>query len=210
MFFHWERWVDGAGAYSFSQQWALKDQEIRLRASPDALVMCKERFYRAMYGVLTAGVVSSGAYNAPFYYAEKEGHTEFLERCCAQKQTLSDKDVEYLRQFPVYDYDAPDESESGRWRDQEHEVLFGTFSEWLFEEGKRRGREKKLDPIEIEEYDEIDSGSRTEPESLDSAQAGAVREVKMLVAAYEHLHRKFTNGNREWGCGRQGDSTMCP
>lgn len=63
-------------------------------------------------------------------------------------------------------------------RDQEYEVLFGPFTEWLIEGGKRRRLEANLNAVEIDHNEEIEPG--TESKVLNGAQLGAVWEVLMV------------------------------
>lgn len=138
-----------------------------------------------MYQVLTAGAVCARPYSEPFFSAEKERRAEFLENCANGTLTdpdsdpgvgtLTDQDLEYLRQFPVYNFNADEESASGRLKVQEYEALFGPFAEWLIVDGKRRGLEANLNAVEIGPYEAIEP--ETEPEILNGAQLGAVWEV---------------------------------
>lgn len=155
-----------------------------------------ERLYRGIYNILLAGAICSRPYNAPFFLAEKEGRTDFLERC-ARRAPLIGEDFEYLRHFPVYNFQFSDDSDTGRWRDTEYESLFGPLAEWLIEDGARRGLEEKLlsFTIPIETFEDGPEKDWENGGLFDGSQIGSIREIKILQGAYEHFHRKVSREN---------------
>jgi hypothetical protein len=111
----------------------------------------KNRFYRAMYRLLLAGAMLAGAmlaraYTEPVFQAKEEGRSEFLKHCKEDRfpledfeSRLTDEDVEFLRQLPVYNFDLTDDSEIGQWRNREYEAYFGLVASWLVEDGRAKG-----------------------------------------------------------------------
>ena len=89
-------------------------------------------------------------------------------------ETTTQGTVEYLRKFPVYNPDANDMSERGKWRDHEYEAFFGTLAQWLFDDGAARSLRK---------------GVRKEDE--DCPENSTLREIVHIVSAYEHLSNKI-------------------
>ena len=158
----------------------------------------KERLHRAFYYVLLTGAAFFGPYNAPFFQAEKAGRSEFLQRCarCVRSTDgsrgatiLIEEDFEYLKTFPVYHFSASDDSDKGRWRDYQYKTIFGPLAKYLIEDVRDRGIREGLDRARIAEYDELD-GEGPVFSWYTGELAGSIREVKSLVAAYEHLRRK--------------------
>lgn len=153
----------------------------------------KDRFYRAMYRLLLAGAALARAYTEPLFQAKKEGRTEFLKYCeengRLDENRLTDEDAEFLRRFPVYNFDVTDDSEIGKWRNREYEAYFGPFASWLIE-----GRAKGV-PYEPPSY--IVRSNGYWPRDM-----GPVQELMLLLTAYEHLDCKFTNGDESAGFGR--------
>lgn len=128
------------------------------------------------------------AYNEPFYLAEKEGRTECLQKFKNGPASIEDDDVEYLRQFPVYSFDteAMTETEKCTWR--ECDKIFGFLADWLVKDGRTRRVEEGLCEDYSDESDDL-SDDPTDAErpsqSFDSAILGVLREMAILVAAYQ-------------------------
>jgi hypothetical protein len=176
----------------------LVNQHSRLWVMRGGYEKWKERLHRALYYVLLAGAAFSGPYNAPFFQAERAGRTEFLQRCarCVRSTDgsrgatiLIEEDFEYLKTFAVYHLSASDDSDMGRWRDDQYETIFGPLARYLIEDGRDCGLREGLDRSMIAEHDEL-NGEGDVFSWYTGEQAGSIREVKSLVAAYEHLRRK--------------------
>lgn len=159
----------------------------------------RDGFYRAMYRLLLAGAVLARAYMAPLFRAREEGGKDgFFARngldYYAQKYwekidpseevPPTEADIAYIRQFPVYNYDVTDWSEIGLWRNREYETCFGPFASWIIEDGRKRQRNEPQDPND------------TEPDWAENwADVGAVRQLMLLLVAYDHFNSKFQNGS---------------
>jgi hypothetical protein len=161
----------------------------------------RDRFYRAMYRVLLAGAVLARAYMAPLFRAREERKKGFFARCgledyvqihweetdpnyvdASEDGPPREEDIAYIRQFPVYNYDVPDWSQIGVWRNQEYETCFGPFASWIVEDGRKRQQSEPQDPNDIE------------PDWAENpADVGAVRELMLLMVAYDHFNSKFEN-----------------
>ena len=161
----------------------------------------RDRFYRAMYRVLLAGAVLARAYMASLFRAREEGKKGFFARCgledyvqihweetdpnyvdTSEDGPPREEDIAYIRQFPVYNYDVPDWSQIGVWRNQEYETCFGPFASWIVEDGRKRQQSEPQDPNDIE------------PDWAENpADVGAVRELMLLMVAYDHFNSKFEN-----------------
>jgi hypothetical protein len=155
----------------------------------------KARLHRGLYHVLLAGAVCSGPYNAPFLRVEKEGRTEFLERCArcsphpGRITPLTAEDLEYLRTFLVYDIPAGDNSEDEIRRNNEYKTIYGPLADYLIKEGAQDGLREQLERTKISEYDQQNvSGDRSAWYS--GEETGSIREIKTLVASYEYFSRK--------------------
>jgi hypothetical protein len=161
----------------------------------------RDRFYRAMYRVLLAGAVLTRAYIAPLFWAREEWKKRFFV-CFGLEDYMhihweetdphyidgsefyppTEKEIVYIRQFPVYNYDVPDWSEIGVWRNQEYETCFGPFASWIVEDGRKRQQSEPQDPND------------NEPDWAENpADVGAVRELMLLIVAYDHFNSKFEN-----------------
>ena len=156
----------------------------------------QDSFYRAMYRVLLLGAVLARAYMAPLFRAREERKKGFFARFGLEDylhihweetdpqymdafeiRPLDEEDIAYIRQFPVYNYDVLDWSQTGVWRNQEYETCFGPFASWIVEDGRRR-----QDPNDIK------------PDWAENpADIGAVRELMLLMVAYDHFNSKFKN-----------------
>ncbi|KAG4418038.1 hypothetical protein IFR04_008858 [Cadophora malorum] len=158
----------------------------------------RDCFYRAMYRLLVAGAVLARTYLEPLFQAREEGGNEaFFGRMgiddyhykywdiTEQIDPSEDgpprpEDIAYMRRFPVYNYDITDWSEIGVWRNQWYEKCLWTFASWIVDDG--RERQRKEDP------------NRTVPDwALKPEDVGAVRELMLLLVAYDHFHSKFSN-----------------
>ncbi|KAH6720297.1 hypothetical protein BKA61DRAFT_232690 [Leptodontidium sp. MPI-SDFR-AT-0119] len=165
----------------------------------------KDTFYRAAYRSMLVGAVIYKAFNEPFYLAEKEGRTEFVEHCVGPSNqnwedwlsSITESDIDYLRKFAVYNFDAEDESTIGKWSWNEYKKVFGPLADWLVEDGKIKGVQDKLGQDEPEEVDEVNP----EPDEplqppYDSAELGVFRDIMLLIATYEHFPNKLTKEYR--------------
>ncbi|KAF8851656.1 hypothetical protein BDZ45DRAFT_808142 [Acephala macrosclerotiorum] len=157
----------------------------------------RDGFYRAMYRLLLAGAVLAKPYMAPLFQARKEGGKDgFFNRCGLEDYSHKywdkiDKsedgpprpeDIAYIRQFPVYNYDMADWSDVGLWRNREYESCFGPFASWIIEDGRKRQQNEPQDP------------NYTVPEWAENpTDVGAVRELMLLLVAYDHFSSKFQN-----------------
>ncbi|KAL3423150.1 dihydrodipicolinate synthetase family protein [Phlyctema vagabunda] len=141
----------------------------------------KDRFYRSVYRMFLAGALLSRAYLAPIFEAEKKGRTDFLSQTRTKDPIesfggMTRRDVDFLREFSVYNFDVLNESETGIWKDSEYENIFGPFVSWLIEDGKKRPI-----PESSNSYGFGDTG--TEDKSI----SGAVSELMCLITAYDYL-----------------------
>ena len=157
----------------------------------------RDGFYRAMYRLLLAGAVLARAYMAPLFRARDAGGKEgFFNRNGLEDYGLKywaevdgsedgqprPEDIAFIRKFPVYNYDVPDWSEIGLWRNREYETCFGPFASWIVEDGRQRQQNEPQGP------------NNTEPGWAENpADVGAVRELMLLLVAYDHFSCKFSN-----------------
>ncbi|KAL2072839.1 hypothetical protein VTL71DRAFT_12182 [Oculimacula yallundae] len=159
----------------------------------------RDSFYRAMYRILLAGALLARVYMAPMFQAKDDGKEAFLARVgepgASYYRKHQDKidssggeyhptpeDFAYLQTFPVYNYDVTDWSEAGVWKYQEYESAFGSFASWIVENGREKQRN---DPRFLGD---------SEPEwAEDPADVGAVRELMLLLVAFDHFNCKFCN-----------------
>lgn len=163
----------------------------------------KARLHRGLYHVLLAGAACSGPYNAPFFRAEREGRTEFLERCtrCSPNpgrlSPLTAEDLQYLRTFLVYDtsagygYDtsAGDNLEDVIRRKDEYKTMYGPLTDYLIKEGAKDGLREQIERTNIPEHD-YDNVHGDRSAWYSGEETGSIREIKTLVASYEHFYRK--------------------
>lgn len=143
--------------------WSWSYEEPGLLLPPDGPSTWRERFHRAMYRVFLAGAVLYESYNEPF--SSKTERPANVPRECLRKydvtrDTMSDEErlarrnldlilprdsAQFLRRFTVYNSDATEEEER---------AVFGTFAQWLYEDGKSLAGENQcpakwhLDPSE--------------------------------------------------------------
>ncbi|KAH6712464.1 hypothetical protein BKA61DRAFT_449148, partial [Leptodontidium sp. MPI-SDFR-AT-0119] len=90
--------------------------------------------FRALYRVVITGAVLSYAYNLP-YLDQHSIATMGPEVPDSGDRAWGD----YLRRFPVYNWDAEEGSERGRWRNAEYKKIFGPLAEWIVETARARG-----------------------------------------------------------------------
>ena len=159
----------------------------------------KNNFYRAAYKNMLVGAVLYGAYNEPFYLAEKEGRAEFLDHCTCPSyknwlSSITESDIDYLRRFAVYNFGTEDESATGQWIWKDYERVFGPLADWLVADGKTKGVEDNLGYWEPEE-DDVNPETDAAPE-YDSAELGVLREIMLLVAGYEHFPNKLASKSK--------------
>jgi hypothetical protein len=158
----------------------------------------RDGFFRAMYRLLLAGAVLARAYMAPVFQAREERNARFFliftDSNYYWSQDIEDLEVEdkdtrpreadlaYLRQYPVYNFDVSDKSKVGQWRNREYEGCFGPFASWIIQDGRIRERNEPQDPNDAK------------PEWAENrADVGAVRELMLLLVAYDHFNHCFQN-----------------
>jgi hypothetical protein len=159
----------------------------------------RDGFYRAMYRLLLAGAVLARVYMDPVFRAKEDAsalaRARFFQRWGSDRywsdeltelhaqldpNIIDDADFAYIRQSPVYNFDVPDWSEIGQWRDREYDACFGPFASWIVEDGRKREQNEPYDGNEIKP-----SWARNK------ADVGAVRELMLLLVAYDHLSHYF-------------------
>lgn len=155
----------------------------------------RDGFFRAMYRLLLAGAVLARPYMAPLFQAREEGNARFffiwadrhyywseeMDQVDETDTSPKEVDFDYVRQFPVYNFDVPDWSKIGQWRNREYETCFGPLASWIIEDGRMREQNEPRDPND------------TEPDWAENrADIGAVRELMLLLVAYDHLDDCFT------------------
>jgi hypothetical protein len=163
----------------------------------------RDAFYRAMYRLLITGAVLAGVYMEPLFRAREEGNDGFLARngyCWFQDERIDeymavgsselvgheDEDRLFLRQCPPYNFDIVDWSEQGKWKNGEYEAIFGPFASWIVADGRKRQRILQSSSISIE------------PDWAENSEdIGAVRELMLLMVAYDHFQSKFENETRD-------------
>jgi hypothetical protein len=174
-------------------------------------------FYRAMYRLLIAGAVLTGAYMDPLFRAREEGNAGFhlrngytlfqddcweqiVEMDVSEQGSHEDDDLPYIRRSPVYNYDITDWSDIGQWKYREYEAIFGPFASWIVEDGRNRQHEQSQNPAGIK------------PDWAESSDdVGAVRELMLLMVAYDHFNSKLENKVRDRngnGPGYLGNRTV--
>ncbi|KAH8752159.1 hypothetical protein F5882DRAFT_267742, partial [Hyaloscypha sp. PMI_1271] len=159
-------------------------------------------FYRAIYRLLLAGAVLARAYMEPLFRAREEGGKgSFFLRCgtdywAEDVEDIADaypmeEDFAYIRQSPVFNYDLSDWSEVGQWRNRKYETCLGPFASWIIDDGRKREQEKPRQ-----------SGGMEPEWAENTADVGAVRELMLLLVAYDHFNNKFQNEHtRNFGGG---------
>jgi len=159
--------------------------QVELPYQKDELKAWRQRFFRAMYRLIVAAAVVFRAYNEPFFMAEKYKRPPFHSVPWKDHQgnvlkhavRLTTGDVEYLRRFPIYNFDdVSDESKIGQWRSREYEKIFGPFADWIVADARALGVQENIRPWT--NHDDI---------FLDSAGTGAIQEAVLLVAAFEEI-----------------------
>lgn len=208
MYFHstlshatYEDTLFDGGRYPPAQRQSEMVQEESPGVQNTKLDSFRNYFYRAMYRLLLAGAVLARVYMAPlFQEREQGGKGVFFMRFGTEYGTMywdetigdsedtypTEADIAYLRQFPVYNFDVADSSEIGQWRNREHETCFGEFASWIIGDGRAR---EEADPQSPEDV---------EPEWAESrADIGAVRELMLLLVAYDHFNVQFENDLRK-------------
>jgi hypothetical protein len=139
-----------------------------------------ELTWRPSSGLGRGGKDGFFARNGLDYYAQK--YWEKIDP--SEEVPPTEADIAYIRQFPVYNYDVTDWSEIGLWRNREYETCFGPFASWIIEDGRKRQRNEPQDPND------------TEPDWAENwADVGAVRQLMLLLVAYDHFNSKFQNGS---------------
>jgi hypothetical protein len=162
----------------------------------------QDRFYRAIYRLLLAGAVLARAYMEPLFRAREEGGKgSFFLRCgtdywAEDVEDIADaypteEDFAYIRQSPVFNYDLSDWSEVGQWRNRKYETCLGPFASWIIDDGRKREQEKPQQ-----------SGGMEPEWAENTADVGAVRELMLLLVAYDHFNNKFQHEHtRNFGGG---------
>ncbi|KAH8744472.1 hypothetical protein F5882DRAFT_525926 [Hyaloscypha sp. PMI_1271] len=171
----------------------------------------RDSFYRAMYRLLLAGAILARAYMAPLFPARQAGDIGFFVRWGSDYWTEdvdtyerdfypTEADVDSIRQFPVYDFDVEDWSQIGQWRNREYETCFGPFASWIIEDGKSREQNEPQNPDDMPDW------------AQNQAHIGAVKELMLLLVAYDHFNSKFIDirrGSRKGAYLRkQGNRTV--
>lgn len=131
-----------------------------------------------MYRVLFAGAILTREYLEPLFLAPIQGPPGFLLRFFASmsgREThelngLTQKDMEYLERFPVYDLEAGQE----KW-----EPAFGDLASWL------------LDDIEAT-FINVEPAKRPRL-GMGAEELGRLQEVAFFLAAYDHIMDKLFN-----------------
>jgi hypothetical protein len=154
----------------------------------------RDSFYRAMYRLFLAGAMLARPYMEPLFHGREEGGKSSLHLRFGHDQYSSEDtdysldnrptkaELAYFRQFPVYNFDVFDWSETGKWRDREYETCFGPFASWIVEDGRMRERDKSQD------------WTPSQPEwAENSADVGAVRELMLLLVAYDQSNTLFSH-----------------
>ena len=136
------------------------------------------RFHCAMYRVLFAGAILTREYLEPLFFAPIQGPPGFLHRFFTSMRGqethelngLTQKDMEYLERFPVYDLEAGQE----KW-----EPAFGDLASWL------------LDDIEAT-FTNVEPAKRPRL-GMGAEELGRLQEVAFFLAAYDHIMDKLFN-----------------
>lgn len=170
-----------------------------LQAINEDLPGWEENFFRSVYRTVIAGAVCTRAYTEPFFRAAELGDENFQKRwgdiCWGGKVRPGDEDMESIRKYPEYNFDANDESEEGEKRDEAYHALFGTFGEWIVKDGKAR-RQKVQPP-----------SSQAPVEVADIARLMAVYEHNIIrianPASYTGPMRRTSTATTIYGCTRK-------
>lgn len=159
----------------------------------------QEGFYRAMYRLLLAGAVLARVYMEPMFQSRDAGEKDaffgrmgdpgcvYMSNHCEEIDASENgparpQDLVLLRKFPVYNYDITDWSEVGVWRNQEYDKCFGPLASWIVQSGRKRQQTAPQD------------SDKEQPDwAENAADIGAVRELMLLLVAYEHFSLKFEN-----------------
>lgn len=156
----------------------------------------RDGFYRAMYRLLLAGALLARPYMAPVFQAREERNGRFFvafgdERYWSELTDTveaadyhpDEADRAYIRRYPVYNFDVADWTDVGRWRDREYNTIFGPFASWVIEDGRRR------------ELDTPRDSNNAKPDWAENWEdVGAVRELMLLMVAYDHFNHNFEDG----------------
>lgn len=147
-----------------------------LRPINEDLPGWEENFFRSVYRIIIAGAVCTRAYTEPFFRAAELGDDDFQNRweqiTWGGKVRPRDEEMESIRKYPAYNFDADDESEEGKKRDEAYHESFGAFGEWMVKDGK--SRHKKVQP----------------PPSQAPVE---VADIARLMAVYEHNVIRIAN-----------------
>lgn len=93
----------------------------------------EEAFHGATYRLLLAGAVLCGTYLKPF-----------LER---DVETAIAEDIEFMRLYPVYNYNFRADTEIGKWKYREYENIFTPLARWLVQTSRKcKPLEKEIQP----------------------------------------------------------------
>ena len=170
---------------------------IREDSDESSMLIFRDRFHRAMYRVFLAGAVLHRAYNEPFDLAKSRKNVNdeaFLKFSTGKRDwdvekessmiryPMRTEDIEYLRKFAVYNFDAEDDSDKGRWRDEMYEAIFGPLAKYVVDDGEPRGIQKAKEFKEMNyefeegEYEESPFGPGVD---------GSAEEIMILIGAYE-------------------------
>ncbi|PVH69679.1 hypothetical protein DL98DRAFT_166698 [Cadophora sp. DSE1049] len=157
-----------------------------------------------MYRMMLAGAVLARAFHELFKRAEKEGRTEFRDKFsdlqCGKELASkpTEEDIEYLRQFPVYNFDPDDDTDVGKWKDQEYEKTFGPFADWLIKAGRVRGVQDKMTYSDCD-LEECLLLSDAEIE-FDEPTQGVLWELVLSMGACEHsdINQATTSANSQY------------
>ncbi|KAH8662506.1 hypothetical protein BX600DRAFT_499009 [Xylariales sp. PMI_506] len=177
----------------------------------------RDGFCRAMYRLFLAGAVFARAYMDPLFRARGEAdlvtknrfftqwgssdywsyETDDLASQLGEDHSPEAVDLAYIRQSPVYNFDAPNGSEIGKWRDREYETYFGPLASWIIQDGRERQQIRPHHP------------NQTEPSwAQNPADIGAVRELMLLLVAYDHLNSHFIKNARVGYLQKQGNRSV--
>jgi len=137
-------------------------------------IRMRSRFHCAIYRVLFVGAILTREYLKPLFLGTIHGPPGFLSRVTAlgrdeaQDVGLTEEDIAYLEQFPVYDLEAGQE----KW-----EPVFGDLASWL------------LDDIE-NTFTDIPT-SQLPTRGMDAKELGRLQETTFFLAAHAHIVDKL-------------------
>jgi hypothetical protein len=140
-----------------------------------------DRFHYAVYRVLVAGAVLTREYLEPLFSASAQAHAPpgFLHRLTGlggnevqNFDELTQKDVEYLERFPVYDLEAG----QAKWA-----PAFGELASWLV--GDIETTFTNVKP------------PKTPTLGMSAEELGRLQEVTFFLAAYELVTDKLFNSS---------------